>query len=257
VWRPDWPAPAGVQALCTTRLHPAGGAPSLPPYHHFNLGDQVGDGLPTVLAQRRALAQQLGVRPVYLRQVHGCQVQRIAPDTPDGLEADASFSALARVACTVLVADCLPVLLCSADGRVLAAAHAGWRGLVAGVLQATVKALRLQWAVVTGATTQSAPVLAWLGPCIGQQAFEVGPEVRAAFLLRNRDSGRHFVASGADKYRADLAALARQQLAALGGVALYGNDSGPMWCTASNPARWYSHRRDRVSGRMAACVWRH
>lgn len=240
---PDWPAPATVQALCTTRHgRPAAGA-SLPPYDDFNLGEHVGDAPAAVQANRAALARRIGVRPVYLTQVHGRRVLPLDARTPDGSEADACVSTQPGVACTILIADCLPVLFTAADGRAVGAAHAGWRGLAGGVLEATLAGFRVP------------DVLAWLGPCIGPQAFEVGPEVRQAFMAQDPDCEPLFVPLGHSKYLADLPALARRRLAAAGVSRIYGNDGGLPWCTVANPSRFFSHRRDRVSGRMAACIW--
>jgi YfiH family protein len=261
---PDWPAPAGVRAVCTTR---AGGVSS-PPYDSLNLGSHVGDESTEVAHNRGVLAQALGTKPVWMNQVHGSALLQLQgqiyaePPTADG-----AWTATRGPVCTVMVADCLPVLLCSADGTWVAAAHAGWRGLAGkggfGVLEATLEAFK------PGAQVNSASVatdlIAWLGPCIGPQAFEVGQEVRDAFLqdlqvLRDAALAAAvsacFVPLGQGKHLADLAGLARQRLAALGVTRVFGNDSSPAWCTVGNPSRFFSHRRDRVSGRMAACIWR-
>ncbi|QEA14613.1 peptidoglycan editing factor PgeF [Comamonas flocculans] len=258
---PDWPAPPGVRALCTTR---AGGV-SAAPWQGCNLGEYVGDAPAAVAANRRLLhaalqAPSAPVRPVFLRQVHGCRVAELHAALPDGLQADASTSTEAGLACTVMAADCLPVLLCNRAGTRVAAAHAGWRGLAAGVLEAVLQPFRAQ--TVDG-QAQPAPeneVIAWLGPCIGPRAFEVGAEVRAAFCAVDADAARHFVPTGQPgKFLADLAGLARQRLRRAGVQSLHGNDASPRWCTVSNPSRFFSHRRDAVSlgssGRMAACVW--
>jgi len=244
---PEWPAPAGVRALCTTR---AGGR-SLPPYDSLNLGDHVGDDVLAVGANRALLAQAIGARPVFLKQVHGSGVVALDAHTPHGIEADACLTHERGVACTIMVADCLPVLLTDTAGSFVAAAHAGWRGLAGqggtGVLEALVAALDIGH--VPGR-------LAWLGPCIGPQAFEVGPEVRAAFEAHDRQAAACFrPAAAAGKWLADLPALARQRLAALGITQVYGNDGHPGWCTVANASRFFSHRRDGVSGRLAACIW--
>jgi len=270
--RPDWPAPARVYALCTTR---AGGS-SLAPFDRMNLGDHVGDDPLAVQANRRVLqAAMPGARPVFLQQVHGTAVAALHPALPDGTRADACVSTTPGLACTIMVADCLPLLLTDAQGTVVAAAHAGWRGLAGeggvGVIEAVFKdfsALALaeqspkainSIANEAGARGVAADTLAWLGPCIGPQAFEVGAEVRAAFCAHDAGAARHFTDQGSGKYLADLAGLARQRLRALGITRVYGNDGGPGWCTVSQPSRFFSHRRDSLalggSGRMAACIW--
>jgi hypothetical protein len=196
----------------------------------------------------------MSARPVFLQQVHGTDVLTLAGSTPDGTAADACISTDAGPACTIMVADCLPVLLCTVDGEAVAAAHAGWRGLAHGVLENTVSALTK----AHGAMQPDAPgaaLMAWLGPCIGPQAFEVGAEVRAEFLAQDAGCDDCFVAHAAGKYLADLPGLARRRLAALGVKQLSGNDGSASWCTVGNPSRFFSHRRDRVSGRFAACIW--
>lgn len=252
---PDWPTPAGVHALCT----PRDGGVSLGPYASLNLGGHVGDDPAAVAANRATVAQALGAQPVWLNQVHGTRVAVLDEATPDGLEADGCVSTRRGVACTVMVADCLPVLFTTAQGGAVAAAHAGWRGLAAGVLEATLEQLwaQSQYPRHSAATEFIAKeTLAWLGPCIGPQAFEVGAEVREAFVARQPSSASLFRAHGPGKYLADLAGLARLRLQALGVTRIHGNDGAPHWCTVGNPARYFSHRRDGgVSGRMAACIW--
>lgn len=263
--RPDWPAPAHVHALCTTR---AGGA-SQPPFDTLNLGDHVGDDPRAVRANRAALQAALGgARPVFLQQVHGTAVAALRAALSDGTCADACVTATPGLACTIMVADCLPILLTDRQGRAVAAAHAGWRGLAGqggvGVIEAVFKdfsalALSEQAPAAINSIAQAADTLAWLGPCIGPRAFEVGAEVRAAFCAHDAEAARHFTDQGGGKYLADLAGLARQRLAALGITSVHGNDGGPEWCTASQPSRFFSHRRDSAllggSGRMAACIW--
>jgi len=263
--RPRWPAPAHVQALCTTR---AGGS-SRPPYDTLNLGDHVGDDPRAVQANRAALGAALGgARPVFLRQVHGTAVAALHAALPDGTVADACVAATPGLACTIMVADCLPILLTDRQGRAVAAAHAGWRGLAGqggvGVIEAVFKdfsalALAGQAPEAMDSIAHAADTLAWLGPCIGPRAFEVGAEVRAAFCAHDAAAARHFTDQGGGKYLADLAGLARQRLAALGITSVHGNDGGPDWCTVSRPSRFFSHRRDSAalggSGRMAACIW--
>lgn len=254
---PEWPAPARVHALCTTR---AGGV-SVPPWDSCNLGDHVGDDAVAVAANRQVLhaAMQGGgapVHPVYLNQVHGADVVRLDAASGDGQAFDACATRTAGVACTILVADCLPVLFTDRAGTCVAAAHAGWRGLAQGVLERTLACLRQ---AVPG-EGEAADILAWLGPCIGAQAFEVGVEVKQAFCGHDAQAARHFVPTGKpDKYLADLAMLARQRLMAAGVTHIHGNDGSPRWCTVNQPSRFFSHRRDAArlgsSGRMAACIW--
>ena len=247
----DWPAPAGVQALHTTR----DGGVSATPYDSLNLGDHVGDAMSAVQANRQRLAQALAAEPVFLRQVHGDEVVELstAARQPTDTVADACVTSARGLACTILVADCLPVLFTDRAGRAVAAAHAGWRGLAGGVLEQTVVALR---AVLRREGAPDDALLAWLGPCIGPQAFEVGPEVKAPFEAQDAAAAALFQPHGPGKWLADLPALARARLRALGIASLHGNDSGDDWCTVANASRFFSHRRDRVSGRMAACIWR-
>ncbi len=243
---PDWPAPPGVRAVCTTRT----GGVSRPPYDSFNLGDHVGDAPDAVAANRRALARALGARPVFLQQVHGTAAVALDALTPDGTVADACWTTDAGVACTIMVADCLPVLLASADGHAVAAAHAGWRGLAGGVIEGALAAL----AHASGTSAGTARV--WLGPCIGPQAFEVGDEVREVFVAHDPAAAAMFMPRTPGKWLADLAGLARQRLAHAGVSVVHGNDGTPPWCTVGEASRFFSHRRDRVSGRLAACIWR-
>jgi YfiH family protein len=242
---PDWPAPPTVRAIHSTRS----GGVSSGPYGDLNLGLHVGDQASAVEVNRLRLQAALGVRVVYMDQVHGNAMQQIDVHSPDGFAADGSFTRQQNLACSVMVADCLPVLFCDAAGLQVAAAHAGWRGLLGmqgrGVLEA---------AVASFASTQG--LMAWLGPCIGPNAFEVGDEVRTAFAAASPQAVLCFRPSTQGKWLADLQALARQRLAALGVTHLFGNDGSPAWCTVQNPSRFFSHRRDRISGRMAACIWR-
>lgn len=263
--RPDWPVPQGVHALFTARS----GGVSQAPFEGFNLGDHVGDQATDVAENRRRLAHWLGVRPVFLQQVHGREVVALDDATLDGTVADGCVSARSGVACTVMVADCLPVLWCHGDSRVLAASHAGWRGLAGvdgrGILECSCDALMAQVnpGVVDAAQRQrvASQTLVWLGPCIGPLAFEVGSEVREAFVSVHPDTARCFQTQAVQgKYLCDLAGLARWRLQAMGISRVYGNDSSAAWCTYSQSSRFFSHRRDAVrrggSGRMAACLWR-
>jgi YfiH family protein len=250
---PDWPAPARVRAVFTTR---AGGV-SAAPYDALNLGDHVGDALADVQANRARLAEKLAAQPVFLQQVHGRVVAHLAGLTTEPLVADASLTTQPGIACTAMVADCLPVLFTDTQGTVVAAAHAGWRGLLGvdgtGVLESTFKEISaLAHIPLAQAATE---IIAWLGPCIGPTAFEVGPEVPAAFIARQPEAAAFFVRHGPDKWLADLPGLARLRLQALGLSGIYGNDGSPDWCTVSNPSRFFSYRRNGVCGRMAACIW--
>lgn len=248
--RPHWPAPASVRAFCTGR---AGGV-SVAPYNALNLGDHVGDAPGAVAANRAQLQQALGVRPVFLNQVHGTEVLALHADCADGAQADGSWTAHPGLACTVMVADCLPVLLCSADGARVAALHAGWRGLAGGAGAVGVLESFFQSQSAQGVAPEQ--WMAWLGPCIGPQAFEVGDEVRAAFVDHSSAASQAFKPHGPGKWLADLALLARQRLQSAGVAQVYGNDGSAPWCTVGNPLRFFSHRRDRVSGRQAAGIWR-
>lgn len=243
---PDWPAPPGVRAVCTTR---AGGVSS-GPYASLNLGDHVGDVPASVAANRQRLAQAIDARPVFLRQVHGTDVAVLDAATADDTEADAACTAHAGLACTVMVADCLPVLFTDAQGRRVAAAHAGWRGLASGVLSRAVQSFEDN-------EGRRDEIMAWLGPCIGPEAFEVGGEVKAQFEAADTEAARCFKPAGAPgKWLADLPALARLRLQALGVRQIHGNDGSVGWCTVANASRFFSYRRERVSGRLAALVWR-
>ena len=242
--RPQWPAPVNVRAVCTTR---AGGT-SLAPFDSFNVGERVGDESLRVMAHRAQLDAALGARPFFLHQVHGYEVIEASIDTPDGVQADGAQTRARGLACTAQVADCLPILLCDRAGSQVAALHAGWRGLVGaggvGVVERGVRAM------------DAAPgeLLAWLGPCIGPQAFEVGEDVRQAFVAVDPAAAACFSASRPGKWLADLPALARQRLQAAGVRAIYGNDGSPVWCTVSQPGRFFSFRRDGVCGRMVAAI---
>jgi polyphenol oxidase len=241
---PEWPAPPCVRALCSTRT----GGVSAAPFDSLNLGDHVGDKPAAVAANRKSFADALGARPVFMRQVHGLHVAVLDADSRDGIEADACITATAGLACTIMVADCMPLLLATGDGRSVGAAHAGWRGLAGGVVEAAVDAMS-----ATGA--DASKLLVWLGPCIGPDEFEVGDEVKFAFERCDMTATMHFKPAGAGKWLADLQGLARQRLQALGVTRIFGNDGGRDWCTVSNPSRFFSHRRDRISGRFAAAIY--
>jgi len=247
---PDWPVPPSVRALCTTR---AGGT-SQPPYDSMNLGAYVGDATQAVASNGQRLTQALGSRSVMLKQVHGTHLLALDTQTPDYQQADGSYTGQRGLACTVGIADCLPILLCHVvDGRAtqVGALHAGWRGLAGeqglGVVeaffasQAAIGRLPAQW-------------LAWLGPCIGPQVFEVGAEVREAFMAFSPEAAQAFVPLAGGKFLADLPLLARQRLAASGVQAVFGNDGSLGWCTVGNPSRFFSYRRDKVTGRQVASI---
>ena len=258
--RPAWPAPPHVGALFTTR---AGGV-SQPPWVSLNLGDHVGDAPEHVQANRARLAAALGARPVFLQQVHGTQVVELSADSADGTQADGAVTAEPGVACTMMVADCLPVLFAHPGARVVAAAHAGWRGLAAGVLERTLErfeALAQQQRAQAATKFEVSDTLAWLGPAIGPRQFEVGPEVREAFMHADAGAQACFLPQPGGKFLADLPALARRRLAAAGVTRVYGNDGSDAWCTVGDAARFHSHRRDQAhlggAGRMAACIWLH
>jgi YfiH family protein len=251
---PDWHAPPCVHAVCATRHSGVSGAP----YDSLNLGDHVGDDAAHVAANRAIFAKALGVKPVFLNQVHGTEVLQLSAKTPHGSVADACLTNQPGVACTIMVADCLPVLLTTTNGQWVAAAHAGWRGLAGsegyGVLESVCKDLR---AIAHVQQAQEATeIIAWLGPCIGPGRFEVGDEVRCAFVAHDDKAYAMFQSLGAGKWLANLAGLARQRLQKLGVHAIFGNDGSDAWCTVSQPSRFFSHRRDRVSGRLAVSIWR-
>ena len=231
---PDWPAPPNVRALITTRS----GGVSVGPYASMNPADHVGDE-PQAVAQNRALLRAaLPSEPFWLKQIHSDIVAEVAVGP---MEADACIARVAKQVCVVLTADCLPVLFCAADGSVVGAAHAGWRGLCAGVLERTVAAM--------GVPGQQ--VLAYLGPAIGPRAFEVGAEVREAFMALDDTATDAFAPQANGKYLADLYLLARQRLARLGVTQV----SGGAECTYRDVERFFSYRRDGVTGRMASLVW--
>jgi YfiH family protein len=238
---PDWTLPRQVHAAVTLRDGPG---VSQPPYGSFNLGMHSGDRIEAVSSNRDVLRQALDLpsMPRWLRQVHGCSVAELGPlpgEAPP--QADAAVSRIPGTVLSILTADCLPVLLCSDDGRTIGAAHAGWRGLAAGVLEATVGQM------------QQAPaqLRAWLGPCIGAASYEVGEEVRAAFIDHAAAAASCFTTTRPGHWRCDLAALARQRLAAVGITRVQGSGLD----TFTDP-RFYSYRREGArSGRFASLIW--
>lgn len=235
---PDWPAPPSVRALSTTRI----GGYSTGPYLGFNLGIRTADNPASVRANRDLLARTAGLpaEPCWLRQVHGRRVIEAGGSGEDH-DADASVSRRPGPVCVVTTADCMPVLLCDRAGTAVAAAHAGWRGLAAGVVESALEAL----------DRDPADVLAWLGPAIGPEVFEVGPEVREAFLERDPDADVCFRPSPAGRWLADLYALGRRRLAGAGVREVWGGG----WCTYTDSARFFSYRREKESGRMATMIW--
>jgi YfiH family protein len=248
--RPDWPLISGTRAVSTTR---AGGV-SVAAYESLNLGAHVGDGEAAVRSNRGRLQStaSLPAEPVWLRQVHGNVVADLdLLDEPTAVVADAAVSSAAGRVCAVLTADCLPLLLAAADGSVVAAVHAGWRGLAAGVIEAALQALRVKAPAGTF-------VHAWLGPAIGAAHFEVGAEVRAAFMRHDAAAQSAFTANAAGRWQCDLYALARQRLRAHGVTSIWGGG----FCTYADDQRFYSHRRDvqhrglAGTGRMASLIWR-
>jgi YfiH family protein len=243
--RPDWPVPPGVQAFITTRAGGSStGAYGAPNRDGMNLGLGSGDDISVVAANRSRLREMLPAEPRWLRQVHGARVVDAA--TVDGIvEADAAVTDQPGTVAVVMVADCMPVLLADERGRCVGAAHAGWRGLAAGILQATVRAMRER----LGAP--DARLIAYLGPAIGPDHFEVGGDVLQAMTAGLEGAATAFVPAGAGKYRADLFALGRMALAAAGVDTVFGGGV----CTVCDPKRFYSHRRDRITGRHAALVW--
>jgi len=238
---PDWPVPLSVHALMTTRH----GGVSRGPLATMNLGAHAGDTDDALAENRRRLRSILPAEPRWLSQVHGTAVAvQGAQRDPVPEAADAAITRERGVVCAVLVADCLPVLLADRHGTAVGVAHAGWRGLAAGVLERTVAAF-------DDIGVRAGDLVAWLGPAIGPAAFEVGAEVRAAFLAHDRRAEAHFASGAPEKWHADLHGLARQRLAECGVSAVGGGG----FCTKADDARFYSWRRDRACGRMAALIW--
>lgn len=232
---PDWPAPARVNACVTTRS----GGVSAAPYTSLNLGDHVGDDPQAVSVNRARLAACIAAQPAWLSQVHGIEVVEAKPGSV--AQADGCWTAQPGIACTAMTADCLPALFCNRAGTRVAAAHAGWRGLANGVLQATVASL----------ATDPGEILVWLGPAIGPRNFEVGAEVRAAFMAVHAEAEHAFVpGEQAGKFFADIYALARLQLASVGVTRVYGGGL----CTIED-SRFFSYRRENRTGRFASLVW--
>jgi len=235
---PQWPAAACVKAVTTTRH----AGVSKAPYDSLNLAEHVGDAADAVRQNRLSIQHQLNLpgRPAWLNQVHGDLVVDAA-NSGERPSADASFTDQPHVVCAVLTADCLPVLFCNRNGTRIAAAHAGWRGLAGGVLESTVRAL----------DTAPGQLMAWFGPAIGPGAFEVGGEVRQVFVEQHAEAAGAFLARPQGRWLADLYQLARIRLLASGVTALYGGG----FCTFADRQRFYSYRRDGLTGRMASLIW--
>jgi YfiH family protein len=246
---PRWPAPQGVRAAFTLRM----GGVSVGPYDSLNLGAGIGDSVDAVEENRRRVRTKLRLpdEPVWLEQVHGVEVVEIGHDgalaaVGDGHgsppKADSSVTRVAGRVCAIRVADCMPVLFAARDGSAVGAAHCGWRGLAAGVLEATIRRIGIP----------ASELIAWMGPAIGPDHFEVGDDVRTGFLARDEDTYTAFVANARGRWQCDLYALARRNLAALGIEEIFGGG----WCTFSEADRFFSYRRDGQCGRMAALIWR-
>jgi YfiH family protein len=240
---PEWPVPARVAALTTTRV----GGVSNPPWDTFNLGSHVGDIAESVHENRALLARAAGFQEqnvAWLRQVHGVDVVEVThQNVNDCPEADASFTREPGLVCAILSADCLPVVMCDQEGSLVGAAHAGWRSLCGGVLEN----------LIAGMNVPEHKLVAWIGPAIGPDKFEVGPEVRDAFITHHSDAHEAFTGDGArpGHYMADIFKLARQRLEASGVEAVFGGGL----CTVADERRFYSYRRDGQTGRMATLVW--
>jgi len=233
---PDWPAPANVKSLQTTRQ----GGISLAPHHSLNLGGHVGDDPIKVAANRQLLNRYVPTEPLWLEQVHGLTVVNAA--TASCLPtADAAYANQKGTVCAVMTADCLPVLLCDVAGTEVAAIHAGWKGLLDGVIEASVNTMQ----------SSHAQLLAWLGPAIGPSAFEVGDDVRDAYIQHDAKAAEAFVPHGEGKWLGDIYQLARQRLNKLGVTQIYGGGL----CTYNDEARFFSFRRDGATGRMTTMIW--
>jgi len=236
---PSWPAPANVKALQTTRT----GGVSHAPYNSLNLGVHVDDDEIAVAKNRQLLCPYLPSEPVWLNQVHGIEVIDAAQSTCLQ-NADASFTTQSNVVCVTMTADCLPVLLCDKAGTVVAAVHAGWRGLCDGAIESAVNKLPVE----------KSEILAWLGPAIGPDAFEVGEEVRQQFIKHDQQAEQAFKPQG-DKWFCNIYMIAKQRLNQIGVTQVYGASINEDFCTYSDEMRFFSFRRDNVTGRMASLIW--
>jgi hypothetical protein len=234
---PAWPAPFNVHSMVTTRM----GGISQPPFDSFNLAGHVGDVPEFVAANRALLRKHCPAEPMWLNQVHG-NIVALADDIDSLVDADASVSFKPGTVCVVLTADCLPVLFCDRKGTRVAAAHAGWRGLAAGVLEASINAMQCE----------PCDILAWMGPAIGQTAFEVGDDVRDVFISDLAESEAAFLPAQPGKWVADIYQLARLRMKRAGVVNVYGDG----FCTYTDSKRFFSFRREGKTGRMATLIWR-
>lgn len=238
--QPNWPAPKNICAIQTSRQ----GGFSQAPYDSFNLAMHVGDDAMTVAKNRQLLNPFLPSEPVWMNQVHGITVLDAAKSSC--LEnADASFSRQKNVVCVTMTADCLPLLMCDKNGTVVAAAHAGWRGLCDGVIEATIEKMAVP----------PEDILVWLGPAMGPESFEVGEEVRQAFLTHDAQAEKAFKKLNAEKWLCDLYALAKQRLNAIGIQQIYGASINENFCTFQQQDQFFSFRRDQTTGRMASLIW--
>ncbi len=237
--QPNWPAPVNVKALQTTRM----GGVSLAPYASLNLGAHVNDDTAAVATNRQLLMPYLPSEPVWVNQVHGIEVIDAAQSTCLQ-NADAAFTTQLNVVCVTMTADCLPVLLCDKAGTVVAAVHAGWRGLCDGAIEAAVHKMQVP----------KSEILVWLGPAIGPNAFEVGEEVRAQFIQHDQQATQAFKPHR-DKWLCNMYLIAQQRLKALGVTQIYGGGVNEDFCTYTDEARFFSFRRDNITGRMASLIW--
>jgi len=242
--KPSWPAPANVKTLQTTRI----GGFSQAPYASLNLGMHVGDDVSVVAKNRQLLGAYLPSEPVWVNQVHGIEVIDAAKNT--GLQnADASFTTQSNIVCVTMTADCLPILLCDKAGTVVSAVHAGWRGLCDGVIEAAVNKMAVC----------PKDILVWLGPAIGPHAFEVGDDVRQQFIVKDAQSELAFKPHGYHqlnaKWLCNMYLIAQQRLNKLGVTLVYGGSINEGFCTYTDETRFFSYRRDNVTGRMASMIW--
>lgn len=236
--KPDWPAPTQIKAFTTTRI----GGFSSAPYNTLNLGKDVGDDLINVEKNRALLQKQLQLpsEPLWLKQTHGIDVVQAESQHPY-VNADASFTLQKNIVCTVQTADCLPILICDRAATCVAAIHAGWKGLVAGIIEATIKTIKIP----------GKELLVWLGPAIGPQTFEVGRDVYEKFTLHDSNATAGFKQINTEKWLANIYLLATQRLHACGVDAIYGGN----FCTYTDKENFFSYRRDKTTGRMNTLIW--
>ena len=234
---PEWPVPSNVKAIVTTRK----GGVSENNYASFNIAQHVEDNPEHVLANRSKLRKLLPNEPIWLSQVHGNRMIHANANTSQNIEADAAVTNQPNVVLSIQTADCLPVLLCNQQGTVVGACHAGWRGLANDIIENTVQEMQCS----------SETVIAYLGPAIGPEKFEVGEEVREVFVNKHSLAASAFVQTSADKWLADIYALAKIRLSAIGVSNIYGGD----FCTFSDENRFFSYRRNKQTGRLASLIW--